>query len=72
MLKARTGFDSRLLTWSRIWMGCSKSDLSGVVALYLPYPSLQRRGVKNPRSDPHDLEKSLSRFQHQSILVLVE
>ncbi len=30
------------------------------MALYLPYPSLKRRGVKNPRSYPHDLEKSLN------------
>jgi len=29
------------------------------VTLYLPYSSLQRRGVKSPRSYPHDLEKSL-------------
>jgi len=29
------------------------------VTLYLPFPSLQRRGVKTGRSHPHDLEKSL-------------
>ncbi len=31
------------------------------MTLYLPYPSLQRRGVKNARSYPHDLEKSQKR-----------
>jgi len=54
---------------------CSVRDrkliiLHSVVTLYLPYPllrrsgfgakaSLQRRGVKNTRIYPHDLEKSL-------------
>ena len=28
------------------------------MTLYLPCPSLQRRGVKTDRSHPHDLEKS--------------
>jgi len=48
MLKARTGFDSRLLTWSRIWMGCSTSDLSGC-------RGLTKEGSETPQKLPTHL-----------------
>ena len=52
MLKARTGFDSRLLTWSRIWMGCSKSDLSGCRGPLPPLPLLTKEGSEKPQKLP--------------------
>ena len=52
MLKARTGFDSRLLTWSRIWMGCSKSDLSGCRGPLPSLPLLTKEGSEKPQKLP--------------------
>ena len=52
MLKARTGFDSRLLTWERIWMGCSKSDLSGGRGPLPPLPLLTKEGSEKPQKLP--------------------
>ena len=52
MLKARTGFDSRLLTWSRIWMGCSKSNLSGCRGPLPPLPLLTKEGSEKPQKLP--------------------
>ncbi len=52
MRKARTGFDSRLLTWSRIGMGCSKSDLSGCRGPLPPLPLLTKEGSEKPQKLP--------------------
>jgi len=52
MLKARTGFDSRLLTWSRIGMGCSTSDLSDGRGPLLPLPLLTKEGSEKPQKLP--------------------
>ena len=52
MLKARTGFDSRLLTWSRIGMGCSKSDLSGGRGPLPPLPLLTKEGSEKRQKLP--------------------
>ncbi len=52
MLKARTGVDSRLLTWERIWMGCSKSDLSGCRGPLPPLPLLTKEGSEKRQKLP--------------------
>jgi len=38
--------------------GTRRANGAAIVTLYLPYPSLQRRGMKNARNYPLDLEKS--------------
>jgi len=52
MLKAWTGFDTRLLRFSRIWMGCAKSDLSGCRDLLPPLPLLTKEGSEKPQKLP--------------------
>ena len=70
MLKARTGFDSRLLTWSRIGMGCAKSDLSGCRGPLSPLPLLTKEGSEKPQKlptrfgeEPNNLDKIASHLR---------